>query len=510
VAVGEARLVDYSRMKFGPLSGKANSLVSVLGSAVNSALPLTTPWRFIMAGNSPGQLLENNFLVLNLNDPCALTNTAWIQPGKVIRESTLTTTGGIACVDFAVKHRLQYIEFDAGWYGNENTTLTATNVNVDPARSPGPLDLPYVINYAATNGIGVILYVNWLAMTNELNLLPALYHSWGVKGIKYGFVGPSSAIGQQTPTTIVNEAARICATNQIMMDAHDEFRPSGYTRSYPNMMTIEGLLGDEGTPTTGNDTTELFSRMLVGGADHTMCYFDPRVTNSWSYAYQLAKAVCFYSPWQFIYWYDIPTNSYQYVSGAAEMITEVPELEFYDYMPAVWDETRVLQGSIGQYAVVARRSGTNWFIGAMNAGTIRTFNVPLDFLTPGQKYIANVYSQDASVPTRTQVRIDRLVVDSTSTLSMNLAASRGEAVRLTPAVPPVLQSFSFGASNGFSLIASGQLGSPYSVQYSTNLNLPTSNWTTLVGTSLISSNPFTNVDLTATNQPRRFYRFSTP
>src|SRR5262249_34983179 len=109
---------------------------------------------------------------------------------------------------------------------------------------------------------------------------------------------------------------------------------------------------------------------------------------------------------------------------------------FYDYLPTVWDETRVLQGNIGQYAIIARRTGTQWFIGAMNANSTRTFNVPLDFLTPGGKYVANVYSQDPSVPTRTQVRIDRSVVDSTATLTMTLNASRGEAVRLLPATLP--------------------------------------------------------------------------
>ena len=505
-AIGEARLVDYSRMKFAPLSGKTNSLVSVLDSPVNSVLPLTTPWRFVLVGSSPGQLLENDFLVLNLNDPCALTNPSWIQPGKVIREVTLTTTGGLACVDFAVKHRLQYVEFDAGWYGPENATLTATNVNVDPARSPGPLDLARVINYASSNGVGVILYVNWLAMTNELSLLPPLYQSWGVRGIKYGFV----SVGAQAWTSIVNEAARLCATNRLMMDVHDEFRPSGYTRTYPNLMTIEGIDGDEGTPSTAQDTTELFARMLAGPADHTVCYFDARVTNNWSHAYQLAKAVCFYSPWQFLYWYDRPTNSYHYVSDGNDMITEVPELEFYDYLPTVWDETRVLQSAIGQYAVIARRSGADWFVGAMNATSNRTFSVPLDFLAAGQDYLASLYSQDPSVPTRTQVRIDRAVVNSTSALTLTLAPSGGEAVRLTPAVPPAVQSSSLAPGLGFSLISSGHLGATYSLRSTANLALPATNWTVLVGTALVSVTPFTNVDVTTTNQPQRFYRYSVP
>ena len=190
------------------------------------------------------------------------------------------------------------------------------------------------------------------------------------------------------------------------------------------------------------------------------------------------------------------------------MITEVPELEFYDFMPTVWDETKVLQGCIGQYAVIARRTGTDWFIGAMNANSTNTFTVPLTFLTPGQKYIENIYSQDTNVPTRTQLRIDRLVVDSTSTLTMTLAPSRGAAVRLTPAVPPAVHSL-VPTKSGFSLISSGHLGAVYSLRFSSKLTLPATNWTLLAGTNLVSTTPFTNTDLT-TNQPQRFYRFSAP
>jgi len=496
VALGEAGLVDYSRMKFAPLSGKLYSLVSLLDGPVNNSLPLTTPWRFIMAGDSPGQLLENDFFVLNLNAPCVLTNTSWIKPGKGMRVMSLTTQGGKACVDFAAKHHLSYIEFDAGWYGPENTTLTATN-------AISSLDLPGVISYAALNNVGVILYVNWLAMTNELPLLPPLYHSWGVKGIKYGFV----SVGPQQVTAIVNAAARICASNQMMLEVHDEFRPSGYTRTYPNFMTAEGVSGDETTPTTTQDTTLLFSRMLAGGADHTVCYFEKRVTNNWSFAYQLAKAVCFYSPWQYIYWYDYPTNAPGYVNGGNQMITEVPEMEFWDYMPPVWDETRVLQGSIGQYAIIARRTGTQWFVGAMNANTARTFTVPLNFLTPGQKYTETVYSQDPSIPTRTQVRIDRLVVDSTSTSTIVLDASRGEAIRLLPANPPVIQSVSQLAGGGFGLTMAGDVSLPYSLWTSPDLAQPGTNWT-LLCSGLITNNPFRSDD--HLTQTHRFYRSSTP
>ncbi len=288
---------------------------------------------------------------------------------------------------------------------------------------------------------------------------------------------------------------------------HDEFRPSGYTRTYPNFMTVEGISGDETTPTAAQDITLLFSRMLVGGADHTVCYFDPRVTNNWSCAYQLAKAVCFYSPWEYLYWYDRPTNSSGYVSGGNDMITEVPEMEFYDYLPTVWDETRVLQGSIGQYAIIARRAGVQWFIGAMNANSTRTFSLPLGFLTPGQQYVENIYSQDPSVPTRTHVRIDRSVVNSTATLTMTLDASRGQAIRLLPAIPPEIQSVSKTGNGGFGLTITGMVSQPYSLWTTPDFPLSAINWT-LVSSGLITNSPFTFSS--TLSQTQRFYRCSTP
>ncbi len=195
VALAEARLVDYARMKLAPLAGTAHSLVSDLSGEVNATLPLRTPWRVIMVAESPGRLLENNDLLLNLNDPCALTNTAWIKPGKVLRDKSLTTAGSRACVDFAFKHNLQYLLLDAGWYGPETSdTADARRVAVDPARYEGPLDLPAVLHYAQEHGVGVILYVNRRALERQLDELLPLYHSWGVKGVKFGFVnvGPAA------------------------------------------------------------------------------------------------------------------------------------------------------------------------------------------------------------------------------------------------------------------------------------------------------------------------------
>jgi len=418
VALAEARLVDYARMKFAPLEGVPHALEGRLDGEVESPLPLTTPWRVVMAAESPGRLLENNTIILNLNEPCAIRDTSWIKPGKVIREVSLTTAGGKACVDFAVKRGLQYVEYDAGWYGPESDRNSdATTVTLDPKRSKGPLDLHEVIRYADERGIGIIVYVNHLALEKQLDELLPLYKEWGIKGIKFGFVN----VGSQEWTRWLHDAIRKCAEHRFMVDVHDEYRMTGFSRTYPNLMTVEGIYGDETRPTNDQTLAYAFTRMIAGQADNTVCWNDPRVVQNSTYAYQLAKPVVLFSPWQFLFWYDRPAA----VEGT-------PELEFYNHLPTTWDDTRVLHGRIGEYAVIARRKGEQWFIGCMNAHEPRAFDVPLDFLEAGRRYTAHIYTDDPTVVTRTHVRIERLSVDRGTTLHVALPARGGEAIRIEP------------------------------------------------------------------------------
>lgn len=417
LAIAEAKLVDYSRMKLAPLAGDPHALVSDLGGPVTGPLPLTTPWRVVMAAGTPGRLLEQNDLLLNLNDPCAIADTSWIRPGKVIRDVTLSTAGAKECMDFCARNGLQYVLFDAGWYGPENSdTSDATGVR------PGlRLDLQEVIRYGRERGVGVILYVNHKAAERQLDQILPLYHQWGVKGIKLGFVN----VGSQQWTSWVAMAVRKAAENQLMVDVHDEYRPTGYARTYPNLMTVEGIAGDEVKDRSNAQTlTILFSRFLAGPADNTICYTNERVERLASHAYQLAKAVCLYSPLQHLFWYDRPAG-----------LAGLPELEFFAHCPAAWDDTKVLQGEVGECAVMARRSGAQWFVGAMNAGRPRTFTVPLSFLAPGKKYVAHLYEDDPTVPTATHVRVTTQSVDAATVLHLAVSAQGGAAVWIAPVVP---------------------------------------------------------------------------
>lgn len=431
-AVGEAALVDYARMRLSPVKDRPYTLASSLAGEVKASAPFSTPWRFVLLGDTPGQLLERNYLLLNLNEPCAIEDTSWIKPGKVIREVTLTTKGGMACVDFAAKHNLQYVEYDAGWYGPEGSAESdATTITLDPGRSKGPLDLHAVIEYAKKKGIGIIVYVNRRALERQLDEILPLYEKWGIKGVKYGFVN----VGSQKWTSWLHEAVRKAARYHLMVDIHDEYRPTGYSRTYPNLMTQEGIGGDETKPSNTQTLNILFNRMVAGAADNTICYYDGRVDQNASHAYQLAKAVCFYSPWQFLYWYDRPLTSPPKAGGAGGSrggIGDEPELEFFDHVLTVWDDTKVIHGKIGQYAVIARRSGDDWFIGCMNSKEPRTLDIPLTFLEKSKQYTAHIYSDDPSVQTRTHVRIDRRSVNSKTTLEAEMTAKGGKAIRITP------------------------------------------------------------------------------
>ncbi|NQX41605.1 alpha-glucosidase [Pedobacter steynii] len=438
IALGEAALTDYPQMKFSRSPKDSLLLLAALGSKAVFNHDFSTPWRYIMVAASAGKLLENNHFILNLNHPSALNEVSWIKPGKVIREVTLTTTGSKACIDFAARHHLQYIELDAGWYGHEyDDASSALAVNVDPSRSPGPLDMQEIIAYGKQKGIGVILYVNQKALSKELDMLLPLYQSWGVKGIKYGFVN----VGSQPHISWLHQAVRKAADHQMMLDIHDEYRPTGYSRTYPNLMTQEGVRGDEESPDSKQILTTMFTRMLAGAADMTNCYFAPRVDKMGSHATQMAKAICIYSPWQFVYWYDRPPGSPINKGGAgsaASVIAEIPDLSFYDELPTVWDDTKVIAGKIGEYGTIARRNGNNWYIGSITDKE-RSFNLPLGFLNKNKKYEATVYADDASLQTATKVAIRRIEVDASTILNIKLLTKNGQAIIIKPLVRRIIQ-----------------------------------------------------------------------
>lgn len=404
-SITEAAMVDFVRTKFTLSDSKPNTVRTALYEPVDKVPYFATPWRVIMAAEKPGQLIEHNDILLNLNEPSRIADTSWIKPGKIVRDMTLTEEGAKAWIDFAAEHNIQYLLFDAKWYGPVFTFDTdARTVEID-------LDLPEVIRYGKEKGVGIWLYVNQQALLKQDHELFPLYRKWGVAGVKYGFV----QVGSHRWTTWLHESVARAAQNKLMVNIHDEFRLTGEQRTLPNILTVEGIRGNEEMPDATHNTILPFTRGIVGMGDYTICYYNERIKTT--HAHQLALAVVMYSPLQTLFWYD----------KAADYGGE-PEIEFFEKVPTVWDDTRVLSGEIGQYIAVARRSGDQWFVGAITNNDERHVEIDLGFLEKGKKYTATLYQDDDEAPTKTKVSLDTKTVERGTPLSLDLKASGGAAV----------------------------------------------------------------------------------
>lgn len=414
-SITDAANLDYPRMLLSPVKGRPGTLASDLSGSVQHAAPFETPWRVMIAGNRPGDLLERNYLVLNLNPP-AVRAMPWVKPGKVMREVTLSTKGGKELVDFAVARGIDYIEYDAGWYGYEYAEESdATRVSPDPDRTRnipqwGGLALQEVLDYARQKNVGVWLYVNRRALERQLAEILPLYRKWGVKGVKFGFVNA----GPQEWTSWLHQAVAAAADNELMVDVHDGYRPTGTTRTFPNWLTQEGIRGNENMPTPRHNATLPFTRYIAGAGDYTICYYTPRIKTT--RAHQMAMSVVAYSPLQFLFWYDKPSDYHG-----------EPEVEFLADLPAVWDDTKVVDGQIGEYAALARKKGDDWFLGTINNETPRRLSLPLKFLDTGRKYKARIHENGAA---RTDVKTREMDVDSSTVLALELPADGGQAVHI--------------------------------------------------------------------------------
>jgi alpha-glucosidase len=419
--VCESSRLDYPRLMLRSVAGEPHTLSAFLmehtargtgpvETTSTVTTPFATPWRAVVIGATHAELVDNAELVLNLAPPNALTDTSWIKPGKVFR-CELSTAAGLAGVDFAVARGLQYIEYDAGWYGPEFTTPDAT-------RPIAAIDLPSVISYATSKGIGLFLYVNRLALTDADSLF-GLYKSWGVRGIKLGFIND----GTQSMTNQITDWAKTAATYELLIDMHDDVRPFGYERTYPNWISLEGVRGNEQFPTATHNVTLPFARNIGGPMDYTICYGQSRdkTTN----AHQMAMAAVYYQPLNFLFWYDKPSK---YGNPA-----NWPGLPWFNAVPVTWDESRTLAGAIGEYIAVARRSGATWYLGAMTNESSRTLSLPLSFLGSGA-YTATVYADGTpgTSPFRTPVVVGTRTVTAADTLDVAMAPAGGQAVVLKP------------------------------------------------------------------------------
>ncbi len=409
-ALADADVDDWCLTKFQASGTKANTLASVMYSPVDIVTYYATPWKVIMTAEKPGELLEHNDIILNLNPPCEITDTDWIKPGKIMRETTITTEGAIATIDFCAAHHIPYMLFDWQWY------MPCTSHDGDATKVIPRIDMPRVVAYGKEKGVGIWLYVNQHALMKQMHELFPLLHQWGIAGVKSGFVEYAS----HRWATWLHDMVRYAAKNHLMINIHDEFRPSGFSRTYPNLLTQEGIRGNEEFPDATHNTILPFTRMINGAADYTICYYDPRLKNT--HAHQLAASLIFYSPLQTIFWYD-----------RSSFYRGEPEIEWFENLPTVFDDSKVLDGMPGKNAIITRRKGEEWFVGAITNNEGSQESISLSFLDRGKTYLAYLYTDGGEViKTRTQVKCDHKLVNASQALIFNLKPKGGAAIRFVP------------------------------------------------------------------------------
>lgn len=420
ISIGEAANDNYTKVEL-TRGETAHSLriAFIRDSAVRVSGAFQTPWRTISISGTAIGLHAFSDLYLRLNPPSPGGVPAWIRPGKLIR-AQLTTQSGLDCIEFAARHDFQYIMFDAGWYGAEFRTTS------DPATTIPAIDLPEVIRRGKEKGIGVILYVNYVGLRKGLDSLLPLYKKWGVSGLKFGFVDGFTQNGLGWLASAIKKVNGY----GFILDIHDNYKPTGLSRTYPALLTQEGIRGDENSPDAFHTTVLPFTRFLAGPADFTFCY--PNAANSYSKnirvskAQQLALTVIYFSPLQSMFWYGKP-NDY----------TDEEDIEFFKYVPTVWNESHYLAGEIGKYISVARRHGSTWFVG--NAAGLEDWkgSIRFDFLTIGKVYTATIYEDDGNGAVRKRMQ----EVKKGTVFPLDLKAKGGQAIIIRPGIAGKEQSF---------------------------------------------------------------------
>jgi len=389
------------------------------------------PWR-VMAIVTEDRLLIETDIVYRLASETALEDTSWIKPGKVAWDwwnanniynvpfrAGVNTETYKYFIDFAADHGIEYVILDEGWYKLGDLLTTTPDMDVDT-----------LAEYARKKNVGLILWVVW--KTFDLQMEPALdlFEKWGVQGIKVDFMQRED----QWMVNFYERAAREAAKRKLLVNFHGAYKPTGFARTYPNVVTSEGVKGLEHSKwsldaSPDNAVTFPFIRMLAGPVDYTpgamlnaakndfKAIFN-RPMSQGTRCHQLAMYVVFESPLQMLA--DSPSN----------YLREPESLEFLSAVPSVWDETRVLDARIGEYILLARRYGKEWYVGAMTNWTPRDFNLELSFLGKGD-YLADIYLDG---PNADRVGVDYVreknTVVSSDSLRIHLAPGGGWAARI--------------------------------------------------------------------------------
>ena len=392
----------------------------------------TFPWRVMAIAGSDADLITNQMIFL-LSEPCKIEDPSWIKPGKVAWdwwnynniynvpfEAGINTETYKYYIDFAAQYGIEYIILDEGWY--ELGDLTAINPDID---------MPELLAYGKEKGVGIILWVVWKTLDDQLDIVMPVFEDWGIAGLKVDFM-------QRDDQWMVNYYWRIAeeaAKRKFLVDFHGSYKPAGLHRTYPNVITREGVRGLEWNKWSDQSTPEMavtlpFIRMFAGPMDYTPGAminateedFEAvfaRPMSQGTRAHQLAMYVVFESPLQMLA--DNPTH----------YMNEPECMEFLSKVPTVWDETIVLDAKLGEYIVLARRKGYEWYIGAMTNWTDREFEIDLSFLDE-RRYEAMRWQDGPNAHRNAQDFIkESSIVDSNTKLKIKLAPGGGWAAILS-------------------------------------------------------------------------------
>lgn len=393
----------------------------------------TFPWRILGIAEKDGDLLTNQLTWL-LAKPSQLQDTSWIKPGKVAWDwwnannlynvdfkAGINTQTYKYYIDFAAKYQIPYIILDEGWYKLGNALEVVPEINMEELTA-----------YAKQKNVGVILWVIWKTLDDQLE--PALdqYAKWGVKGIKVDFM-------QRSDQLLINYYHRVSsetAKRKMLVDFHGDQKPATMTRTWPNLISTEGVRGMEWSKWSAetdpdHDVTLPFTRMFLGPMDYTpgamlnaqKNSFAPifrRPMSQGTRCHQLAMYVVFESPLQMLS--DSPSN----------YLREPEVMDFLGPVPTEWDETKVLDGRIAQYIAVARRNGKDWYVGAMTNWSPRELELDFSFLPEGNFNMQSF--QDGSNADRvgSDYKMAKTQINRETKLKITLAPGGGWAARIVP------------------------------------------------------------------------------
>jgi alpha-glucosidase len=436
VAVTESELYDWAGMWLNR-AATAGSTPGVTLAArlsprpdgqglVKSSFPRHSPWRTLLIARQPGRLVESD-LVLNLASPSVIADTSWIKPGiaswdwwsQVTRPSTATYKDFI---QFSADMGWPYTLLDAGWSSRNSITQGSPSVNMEE-----------LLAFAKEKHVRLWLWLNWTSVERNAAYQEAfpLYEKWGIAGVKIDFMNRDD----QDMVNWYEKIAKSAADHHLMVNFHGAFKPTGMIRTYPNQITREGILGNEynrwsSRVTPEHKVTLPFTRMLAGPADFTpggflnrplalfQCNVRPTQVQGTRCA-ELALFVCLESP--VINAADDPSH-----------YRDQPGLDFLKVVPTVWDDTRVLDGAVGEHLVIVRRNGARWFLGALTDRNGRELPVPLNFLGAGKWKVTLWEDAPDSEQNGEHLVKNERTVRTSDTLQLKLAPAGGTVAVFSP------------------------------------------------------------------------------